>query len=197
MRTRDPMMFLHAAALIVVMAVLAWAHPVVNPWLRYERAAVLDGQIWRLLTCHIVHLNLWHFLLNISGLMLILFFFRDLLDRRRLWLWFGTCALGVGLAFVLIDTGLDWYLGFSGLLQGLLMFCLLLGWRGNPVLHSLILAIVIGRLIWEHTPDYDTDYLQAWIHAPVYVNAHLYGAVMGAVAAGMETVAGKRRHARR
>lgn len=174
-------MFFHAALFIALMALLALAHDVVDPWLRYDRAAVLDGQIWRLVTCHIVHLNPWHFLLNISGFVLILFFFRDLLDRRRLWLWFGVCSLGVGLAFLFIDTDLSWYLGLSGLIQGLLMLCLLLGWRGNPVLHSLVLAVVIGRLIWEHTPGYDTGYLQAWIHAPVYVNAHLYGAIMGAL----------------
>lgn len=183
MPVRDPRLFVHAALLIALMAVLAWTHDAVNPWLRYDRAAVLGGQVWRLWTCHLVHLNGWHFLLNTSGLVLILFIFRDLLDRLRLWLWFLLCGLGVGLAFVFIDTGLDWYLGLSGLLQSLLVMCLLLGWRGHPLLHSLVLAAVVGRLFWEHHPGYDTGYLEPWIHAQVYVNAHLYGAIMGAVLA--------------
>lgn len=183
MRTRDPKLFAHAAIFIAVMALLAWAHPIVNPWLRYDRAAVLHGQLWRLITCQLVHLNLWHFLLNTSGLVLILFFFRDLLDRFRFWLWFLVGSLGVGLIFVLFDPGLSWYLGLSDLIQSLLVLCLLLGWRGNPVLHSLVLAVVVGKLIWEHSPGYDDNYLRAWIHAPVYVNAHLYGAIMGVVLA--------------
>ena len=190
MRSRDPKLFAHAAAFILVMALLAGAHHIVNPWLRYQRAEVLDGQVWRLITCQIVHLNFWHFLLNTSGLVLILFFFRDLLDRLRFWLWFGVSSLGVGLIF-LLDPALNWYLGLSDLIQSLLVLCVLLGWRGNPVLHSLLLAAVIGKLIWEHSPDYNDNYLRPWIHAPVYVNAHLYGAIMGVVLALAILIGGK------
>lgn len=180
MLTRDRKLFAHAAALIAVLVALGLAHARVNPWLGYERDAVLHGQAWRLLTAHLVHLNVWHLLLNLSGLLLILYFFRDLLDRRRFWLCLAVSSLAIGLAFVLVDTRLDWYVGFSGVLQGLLVFCLLLGWRANPVLHSLVLAMLAGRLAWEQSPGYDTGYLQAWIHGQVYVNAHLYGALSGA-----------------
>lgn len=185
MPTRDSKLFAHVAALVLFMLLLAWAHEAVNPWLRYDRNAVLSGQVWRLWTCHLVHLNLWHGLLNAGGLLLLVVFFRDLLDRFRLFLWFALCGLGTGLAFVFIDTGLGWYVGLSGLVQGLLVMCLLLGWRGHPRLHSLVLAVVAGRLIWEQTPGYDVMYLQAWIHAPVYVNAHLYGALTGALCAAL------------
>jgi rhomboid family GlyGly-CTERM serine protease len=179
MLTRDHKLFAHAAAFIAVLTALGLAHAWVNPWLGYDRDAVLHGQAWRLITAHLVHLNVWHLLLNLSGLLLILYFFRDLLDRRRFWLCLAVSSLVIGLAFVLVDTRLDWYVGFSGALQGLLVFCLLLGWRANPMLHSLVLALLAGRLLWEQSPGYDTGYLQAWIHGPVYVNAHLYGALSG------------------
>ncbi|HAM76733.1 MAG TPA: rhombosortase, partial [Alcanivorax sp.] len=68
---------------------------------------------------HLVHLNLWHALLNLGGLVLILFFFRDLLDRRRFWLWFAVSAPLVGAVLFVLDRDLGWYVGLSGLLQGL------------------------------------------------------------------------------
>ena len=101
--------------------------------------------------------------------------------------------LPTAVLFVL-DRDLGWYVGLSGLLQGLLVLCLLIGWRGNPVLHSLVLAVVAGRLVWEQLPGYDVDYLRAWINGRVYVNAHLYGALSGALlAVAMLLVAGRRR----
>lgn len=190
MNARDPKLFVHAAAFAALVLILGLAHQWVNSTLRYDRSALEAGQVWRLFSAHLVHLNHWHTLMNLAGLGLILFFFRDLLDRRRFWLWFLVSAPLVSLAILLFDRNLDWYVGLSGLLQGLLVYCLLIGWRGNPVLHSLVLALVVGRLIWEQTPGYDLDYLRAWIHGRVYVNAHLYGAISGALlAAGQGLVA--------
>src|SRR5699024_7309259 len=97
-----------------------------------------------------------------------------------------------GLALLLLDPKLDWYLGLSGLLQGLLVMCLLLGWRGHPRLHSLVLALVAARLIWEQTPGYDSHYLRDWIDGPVYVNAHLSGALGGVLLAARLGCVGRR-----
>ncbi len=183
MHTADPLLRRHVLTLAAVLAVLGLAHEWVNPWLNYQRSAVLDGQIWRLVTAHLVHLNAWHMVMNLTGLLLCWFFFTDLLTRRLLWLWLGVSAPVVGLAFLGLDAELTRYVGLSGLLHGLLVLLLVLGWRGNPVLHSLVLVVVAGRLFWEQRPDYDTEYLQSFIDGSVYVNAHLYGALIGLVLA--------------
>src|SRR6185312_11956554 len=39
--------------------------------LRYDRAGLADGQWWRLLTAHVVHLDLEHAALNTLGLVLM------------------------------------------------------------------------------------------------------------------------------
>jgi len=184
MHSADPKLKWHLAALVVLMLVLGVAHTWVNPWLRYDREAIEAGQLWRLWTCHLVHLNLWHALLNLTGLTLCGYFFSDLLTRRILWLWLGVSSTGVGAAFYLIDTHLGWYVGLSGILHGLLVICLLVGWRGNPWLHSFVLLAIAGRLFWEQMPDYNVNYLRDVIDGRVYVNAHLYGSLFGVVIGG-------------
>src|SRR5690606_33885017 len=42
-----------------------------SPALRYERADVLAGEWWRLLSGHVVHLGVSHLVLNLAGLVLI------------------------------------------------------------------------------------------------------------------------------
>lgn len=181
----DPGLRRHVLILAAVLVVLGLAHEWVNPGLRYDRAAVLDGQLWRLVSAHLVHMNPWHMVMNLTGLLLCWYFFTDLLSRRLLWLWLGFSMPVVSLAFLGLDPGLRHYVGLSGLLHGLLVLLLMLGWRGNPVLHSVVLLAVAGRLFWEQRPAYDVNYLQGIIEGRVYVNAHLYGALTGlALAAG-------------
>ena len=181
MHTADQKLKWHVFVLIALMLVLGFAHEWVNPWLRYDREAIEAGQIWRLVSCHLVHLNQWHMLMNLSGFFMCWFFFTDLLTRKILWLWFCLSSVAVGLAFFYIDTDLQWYVGLSGILHGFLIMCLIIGWRGNRWLHSIVLTLICARLIWEHTPGYDVNYLQSFIKGRVYVNAHLYGSIMGAL----------------
>lgn len=152
----------------------------VRDLLRFDRQAIEAGQVWRLVTCHLVHLNLNHALLNLTGFVLCSVFFDDLLRARTLCLWFAVSAPVVGALFYFVDTDLSFYVGLSGILHGYFILCLLIGLPGQPGLHLLVLALVIGRLVWEQMPDYDVHYMRDWIDGRVYVNAHLYGAIVGA-----------------
>ncbi|MBU83327.1 rhombosortase [Alcanivorax sp.] len=184
MQPRDKKLRPHFALVVATMVVLGLAHGWVNPWLGFDRGAIEQGQLWRLLTCHLVHLNHWHMLLNLAGLVLCGYFFTDLLDRVRFWSWLLFCGLVTGLALYFLDTGLQHYVGLSGILHGLLVYCLLQGWRGNPWLHSLVLLVIAGRIVSEQQAGYDVEYLRSWIAGRVYVNAHLYGALAGVLLFG-------------
>lgn len=180
----DPALVWHVLALSMLMLLFGLLHQQLNPWLEFDRQAIASGQWWRLISAHLVHSNLWHLGMNLLGFVLCWYFFADLLTRARLWLWLGFSILLVSSAFWWRDSGLQQYVGLSGVLHGLLVMCLLLGWRGNPWLHSLVLAVIVTRLTLEQQPDYDIDYLRDRIDAAVYVNAHLYGALAGALIAG-------------
>jgi rhomboid family GlyGly-CTERM serine protease len=177
-QAKDPRLARWVFGLFAIMLVLALAHSWVNPWLAYDRNAVLDGQLWRLLTCHFVHLNLNHFLLDGSGFLLVWWVFQDVLTRRLLAWWLGISAPICGL-LLLADPGLQGYVGLSGLLHGWLVIALLAGWRTAPWLHSLALLLVAGKLAYEQSRFYDADYLGNLIHGSVYASAHLDGALTG------------------
>lgn len=165
-------------ALAVFMLLLAlW--PGSLPALGYERGLIAEGELWRLLSAHLVHLNLNHALLNMSGLLMLGYYFRHDFSPAS---WLGLIAL----AGLVISAGLWWaepalrgYAGFSGVLHALLYAGLVRTWKEMPWLNSLVLALLLGRLCWEHSAYYDENYLRGLINGRVIPNAHLFGALTG------------------
>ncbi|HEX7116758.1 MAG TPA: rhombosortase [Steroidobacter sp.] len=153
------------------------------PWqqaLRYEREAVLSGEVWRLVTGHFVHGSLQHLILNGAGLALIaLLFGRDMsLGGWLLVLLASMAAIDVG--FVFFEPQLDWYVGLSGVLHGALAAGAIAWWHRESKVSALVVGLVLAaKLLWE----------QGWGalpfsgDMPVIVDAHLYGALGGGLAA--------------
>ncbi|HLS81812.1 MAG TPA: rhombosortase [Steroidobacter sp.] len=149
--------------------------------LRYERSAVLDeGEYWRLLTAHFVHGDLQHLLLNAAGLVVIALLLRGAYSARA-WLTIGLLSmLAIGVGLVWRQPQLDWYVGFSGVLHGLLAAGAIAWWRQESTASALALsAIVAGKLLWEQW----RGALPLGGALPVVVDAHLYGAIGGVSAA--------------
>lgn len=148
--------------------------------LRYERESVLDGQYWRLLTAHLVHGSIRHLLLNLAGLGLVAALFaRDF--RPLQWLWIGALsALAIDVGFVWFEPQLAWYVGLSGVLHGMLAAGAVMWWRTEPKPLAIALSVIlVGKLTWEQAHGA----LPLSGDLPVVVNAHLYGAIGGLVAA--------------
>ena len=88
--------------------------------LRYERGALADGEWWRLLSAHVVHLDLRHALLNVVGLALVwALFARDYSPKAWLAIVLGTIA-AIDAGLWLGDSTVQWYVGSSGALHGAL-----------------------------------------------------------------------------
>lgn len=150
--------------------------------LRYERGAVFNGEYWRLVTGHFVHGTHQHLLLNGVGLGLIAALFsRDY--SLAGWLWVIAASLiAIDVGFVLWEPQLQWYVGLSGVLHGALAAGALAWWRHEPRLLALALtAVLVGKLAWEQWQGA----LPLSSGLPVVVDAHLYGAIGGAAAAGL------------
>jgi rhomboid family GlyGly-CTERM serine protease len=151
-------------------------------WLRYERSAVFHGQYWRLLTGHLVHGSVQHLLLNGVGLGLIAALFPREYSVRGWLLILGSSVAAIDLGFVLLEPQLQWYVGFSGVLHGALAAGALGWWRHESRRLALALtAVLVGKLAWEQWHGA----LPLSGDMPVVVDAHLYGAIGGALASAV------------
>jgi rhomboid family GlyGly-CTERM serine protease len=147
--------------------------------LRYERAALLQGQWWRLLSAHWIHLDLHHALLNALGLALMwALFVRDYSPRQWvLILLAAITAIDLGLWFA--DSTVLWYVGSSGVLHGVMAAGTLAHLKRAEGEGWLLAGFLLAKLAYEH-----------WVGAlplsgsdPVVVDAHLYGVLGGLIAA--------------
>lgn len=148
--------------------------------LRYDRAALAHGELWRLLTAHWVHLNLRHALVNALGLVLMwVLFARDYAPRQ--WLLIVLAALlAIDAGLWLLDSTVQWYVGSSGALHGVMAAGTLAHLKRREAEGGILLAFLAGKLLYEQR----VGPLPLSGSAPVVVAAHLYG-VLGGLAAAL------------
>ena len=170
---------------LIALIIACW--PDSSLTLRYDRSALSKGELWRLLTSHLLHLNRVHCFLNLSGLLLICELLWGALPLRH----------GIGLfvfSGLIISACLWWlkpelasYSGLSGVLHGLWAGCVFFGLlqASNPFHRSCLpywigAFLLIFKLLMEflYGPSEFTAHL---IGGEIIVKAHLYGALAGAV----------------
>jgi len=171
------------ALLIAGMALLiALAGPHASQWLRYDRTAILHGQWWRLLTGNFVHLGWSHLWLNLAGWLLVWLLFQAQIPVKT---WISAtvfCSLGVGLGLLWGSPHIVWYVGLSGVLHGYFVVGALLSIRMGYRFELLLLALVIAKLTWEQNVG-PLPGSEKYSGGHVVVDAHLYGAISGALLA--------------
>jgi rhomboid family GlyGly-CTERM serine protease len=148
--------------------------------LRYERVAVGAGEWWRLVTAHLVHLDLEHAVLNALGLVLMwALFARDY--GARAWVAIVVISLlSIDAGFWFRDRGLDWYVGSSGVLHGVMAAGTLAHLLRRDLDGWILAAFMIVKLGYEQASG-ALPFAEGG--AAVIVNSHLYGALGGLIAA--------------
>ena len=149
--------------------------------LRYERPVIADGEYWRLLSGHIAHLGQQHLLLNLAGLLLVWLLAGRLYSRRDWTLVMLICVLAMDAGLWFLDPAVRWYVGLSGLLHGLLVAGAIRGIRPLPVESAVTCVLVAAKLAFEQIVG-PLPGSQSVAGGAVVVNAHLYGAIGGALA---------------
>lgn len=174
--------WLAVAALAMVAILLQVGGEGLRDLLAYDRAALGAGELWRLLTGHLVHLGWSHLLLNLVGLALVTWIVGRSYSALE-WLYVAFVSIAViDAGFWFLYTQLGWYVGLSGLLHGLLAAGLLVGVARRDR-ESLVLSLfVLAKLCWEQIEG-PLPGSEGTAGGSVIVDAHLYGALGGILAA--------------
>lgn len=147
----------------------------------YERQAIGDGQVWRLLTGQLVHLNAVHLALNLLGLAGVMAVWgRALAQPCALLVTYLGSACAVGLGLWWLEPKLAWYAGASGALHGLFMAGIVLATETGRMLRAAAALGLLLKLVLEARLNTGTAGL---IGAPVIHAAHQFGAFGGVVSA--------------
>lgn len=180
---------------VAVFAALLTCWPQGLMLFRYDRAALLQGEGWRLFSAHLVHLNRAHLVLNLIGLLLIgELLWRDLPIMHGVGILLAS-ALGIDALLWHLHPALAHYAGLSGALHGLWSACALAAcwppaalrsssqrqdWPAGRNAGAAGIVLLLGKLAseWQFGPAMHTETL---IGAPVITDAHFYGAIMGVV----------------
>jgi rhomboid family GlyGly-CTERM serine protease len=174
------------AAAVAVLAILLQAGGApVREALAYTRDGVAAGELWRLLTNHLVHLGWTHMWLNLAGLALVAWLVGSVYNWLRWLVVTGITAITIAAGFWFLYPDLDWYVGLSGLEHGLLVGGLYVGVLARDRESLVLLGFVLAKVAWEQLSGGPLPGSEATSGGSVIVNAHLYGTVGGAVAGAL------------
>ncbi|MFY0700417.1 MAG: rhombosortase [Bermanella sp.] len=152
-------------------------NPWLKTWLRYDEGAVAQGELWRLLSAHFVHLGWVHGLLNAAGLLLLAL----IQPAGKVWLWLAFyCVSSVLISvYIVIDSQTYYYVGASGVLHGLFVVAAYFSQSLDLWRRYALIALVVAKLFWEQSRYYQDNGLGDAIGGFVYVDAHLIGGLCG------------------
>jgi len=151
-------------------------------WLRYDRVWIGQGEAWRLLSGHLVHLGWSHLALNGAGLMLIWYLVGATYSIRTWILIIVVTLATIDVAFWFLNPELYWYVGMSGLLHGLLAAGIVARLRNVDPETAILALLLIAKISWEQYSG-PVPGSESTTGGPVIVDAHLYGALGGVLGA--------------
>jgi rhomboid family GlyGly-CTERM serine protease len=158
--------------LLVLDAVLGLGDSV-GQLLRYDRSAIAAGGWWRLLTAHIVHLDIHHLALNELGLVLMWSLFAQDYDAVEWCAIVSAGALAISSGLWWLSPRVAWYVGASGVLHSVMAAGAAKHLAERFWDRWILVTGLCAKLAWEQWGG---------ARAPlIVVDAHLYGACSGFV----------------
>jgi len=170
--------------LLAIAIVLSLGGETALEWFRFDRGRIGSGEVWRLVTGHLVHLGWPHLALNAVGLLLVWYLVGSAFNWREWSLVAVLSIVTMDVGFWVLTPGLAWYVGLSGLLHGMLAAGLVAKLR-HPDKETVALAILLlGKLMWEQVSG-PLPGSEGTSGGSVIVDSHLYGALGGVLASIM------------
>lgn len=147
---------------------------------QFDRAAIIHGEYWRVLTAHFIHLNNVHLLLNMLGLILVLMLFDGLLTVGQ---WLAAIIISALMISVLIFLCLPWvegYVGLSGVIHTLYVVgTIQLLKQPKDRYFGVVLALLVTLKLLTENLGQGISLTANLIGGHVLVQSHLFGALVG------------------
>ncbi|GEK08973.1 rhombosortase [Pseudoalteromonas sp. McH1-7] len=151
-------------------------------YLDFDRTAIANGEVWRLLTGQFTHSNWYHLLLNILGIVFIWLLHAEYTTIKKYWVNVGLLGAFTGLMIWLFAPNIVVYTGLSGLLHGLIVWGALEDIKRKLTTGYLLLIGVWAKVLWEQYAGASAD-VAMLIDSRVAIEAHLFGAIGGVLLA--------------
>ena len=167
------------AVLLPCLLLAAWGEPA-RLLLRYDRVAIAHGEPWRLFTGNFVHMGTGHLLEDMAGLVLLWLLFEDVLAGWRMPAVVCLGAVAVGIGLYIGDPEVYWYVGISGALDTLWAVGSLWLIQKRDRFGWVLAAVLVAKLVYEQCFG-ALPFSSVATGGNVIVDAHLYGALAGAL----------------
>jgi len=166
---------------IIITAIPVFVYLVLGPapeWLIFDRKAVLQGEVWRLVTGHWVHSDAEHALWDIAALG-ILSVILDKQSRVLLIISLTLGTFGVDIWIWYINESLDYYCGLSGILNTVFISVIFSLWEKteNSILW-IIFTGAVAKVLLEIITSQAVFTQTAWPSVP---EVHAVGLLIGIV----------------
>ena len=171
--------YIKSPLLIAITAILLYVfQAAVCDLLIYDRQAINDLQVWRLLTGNYLHSNLNHLLLNLGGLLLLWSLHGDHFKTRSYLIGFTFFCVSMSLCLYYFTPEMSRYVGLSGALHGLFVWGavkdIAIGYKTG---WGLLIGIAV-KVGYEQFVG-PSESLAETIGASIAIDAHLYGVLTG------------------
>jgi rhomboid family GlyGly-CTERM serine protease len=144
----------------------------------YHHQAIQNGELWRLVTGHLLHTNAYHLLLNGVALVLLWALHGQFYSVKNYLALMLFCSLWVSLGLYFYAPQLTQYVGLSGVLHGLFAWGALHDIKAKDNTgYFLVLGLII-KIGHEQLYGANAE-LSELIQASVAIDAHLWGSIAG------------------
>ena len=144
----------------------------------YQRQLITEGEIWRLITGHILHTNGYHLLLNLSALFMLWALHGHFYQIKSYIALFLFCSVFTSIGIYYFDPSLLQYVGLSGVLHGIFVFGAIMDIKAKDKTGYLLFLGVWLKVAHEQFYGASAD-VSNLIEASIAINAHLWGALDG------------------
>ena len=165
----------------------------------YDRDAILQGEIHRLLTFHFVHISDNHFLINALTLVILWAMYGRALRVGEWLVATLACAGAIGLGLLAFNPEVGWSAGLSGLLYALFAVAAVKSILRRQYLSVAVVAFLIGKIVIEQSVGANPA-MVGFVGSAILIDTHMYGVIaglamglaMGLVAGGLTRARGRR-----